>query len=125
MTQNKNFRLNSNSSVFSNKDREASFAGDVKLVYDTMILKSPFAEFKYSKTKEVLEIVRAYDRVEMIDQNKTGTCSELIVNMPASNLILKSDFSYPGTEGISIPYLNLYFLFFNNSSLFQNFFSFT
>jgi LPS export ABC transporter protein LptC len=81
IVENKKFKLNSNSSVFSNKDREASFAGDVKLIYDSMIMKSPFAEFKYSKTKEVLEIVRAFDQVEMTDENKSGTCAELIVNI--------------------------------------------
>ncbi len=79
--ENKKFKLNSDSSIFSNKDREASFAGDVKLLYDSMVLKAPFAEFKYSKAKDVLEIVRVFDQVEMTDLNKTGTCAELIVNI--------------------------------------------
>jgi LPS export ABC transporter protein LptC len=79
--ENKKFKLNSNSSVFSNKDREAIFSGDVKLLYDNMILKAPFAEFKYAKSKEVLELVRVFDQVEMIDENKTGTCQELVVNL--------------------------------------------
>jgi LPS export ABC transporter protein LptC len=81
IVENKKFKLNSESSIFSNKDREASFAGDVKLLYDSMMLKSPFAEFKYSKKKDVLEIVRIYDQVEMIDANRTGTCQELIINL--------------------------------------------
>lgn len=81
IVENKKFKLNSDSSVFSNKDREASFAGDVKLLYDSMMLKAPFAEFKYSKGKDVLEIVRVYDQVEMIDANRTGTCQELVINL--------------------------------------------
>lgn len=77
----KRFNLTADSSIFSNKDREALFTGRVRLDYDSMKLRSPFAEFKYSKANDVLEIVRIYDHVELIDKNKTGTCSELIVNL--------------------------------------------
>ncbi len=81
----KEFRINSNSSVFSNKDREALFSGNVRLQYDSMRLKSNFAEFKYaakkSKAKGALQIVRAFGKVNLLDNNKTGTCEELIVNL--------------------------------------------
>ncbi|MBC7754557.1 MAG: LPS export ABC transporter periplasmic protein LptC [Moraxellaceae bacterium] len=88
VVENKKFKLNSTSSVFSNKDREATFTGDVKLLYDSMMLKAPFAEFKYSKGKDVLEIVRVYDQVQMIDANRTGTCQELIINLLQDTMIM-------------------------------------
>lgn len=77
----KKFKVNSDSSIFSNKDREALFSGNVKLQYDSMKLNSHYADFKYSKAKSMLEIVRAYEQVELFDVNKAGTCSELIVNL--------------------------------------------
>ncbi len=79
--ENKNFKLNSESSIFSNKDREATFTGDVKLLYDSMLLKAPMAEFKYARGKNVLEIVRVFNGVEMTDQNRAGTCDELIIRL--------------------------------------------
>lgn len=84
----KKFNVKSDSSVFSNRDREALFSGHVHLQYDSMNLKSGFAEFKYSKVKEALEIVRAFDRVEMVDQNKSGTCAELIVNLLSDTMTM-------------------------------------
>lgn len=91
IVESKKFKLNSDSSIFSNKDREATFAGDVKLLYDNMLLKAPFAEFKYAKGKQVLEIVRVFDQVEMIDENKAGTCKELIVNLLQDTMTMNGD----------------------------------
>ena len=76
----KKFKLNANSSVFSSRDREATFMGSVKINFDTMKLSAPFADFKYKNKKDILEIVRLYDQVEFIDNNRRGKCSELIVN---------------------------------------------
>lgn len=84
------FNINSDNSVFSNKDREALFSGNVRLQYDSMKLRSGFAEFKYSK-KSTLETVRAYERVELLDQNKSGTCDELIVNLLSDTMIMNGN----------------------------------
>lgn len=84
----KNFKINSDSSVFSNKDREALFSGQVRLEYDSLRLKSNFVEFKYSKAKSILQLVRAFEKVSLLDQDKAGTCNELIVNLIEDKMIM-------------------------------------
>lgn len=86
--QNKKFNLKSETADFSNTDREAIFSGKVEIVYDDMQLKSPFAQFKYLKSKDILSTITAYDQVFFSQGIKVGGCSELIVDLIADTMTL-------------------------------------
>lgn len=91
MVDNKLFKINSTSSTFSNKDKEALFYGNVRILYDNMKISSPYAEFKYSSQKNALETVQVYDDVILTDKTKTATCREMLINIPNDTMILKGN----------------------------------
>ncbi len=89
----KKFNLKSNSAEFSNQNREAIFKGRVQIKYDDIDLSSPFAQFKYLKNKDKLNTIRLFSssnesRINFAQNNKFGTCSELIVDLITDTMTL-------------------------------------
>ena len=82
----KKFDLTSKRADFSNKNQEASFAGDVKMKLGTTFVKAPLALFIYSAVTKSLEKIILNDKVEFTDADKKGFCREIEFNL-ADNMM--------------------------------------
>ncbi len=85
----KKFDLTSKQAVFSNKNQEGQFTGDVNMKYDLMTLKAPVALFKYSSVEKKLKTILLKNFVRMNEIDKSGTCKELEIDLELDQMTLR------------------------------------
>ncbi len=83
------FDLDSDSAIFSNKNQEGQFIGQVHLKYDKSILTAPEAFFKYSSNNKQLKTILLKDNVTMKESDRTGSCRELEMDLELDQMTLR------------------------------------
>lgn len=85
----KRFDITSNRAVFSNKNQEGHFHGQVKLKYDKTVIQAPEALFKYSHEQKKLKTILLRDQVNLKDLDRTATCRELELDLELDHMTLR------------------------------------
>ncbi len=87
--QNKKFNLNSNQAMFSNKNQEGQFLGNVRLKYDKTLIEAPEALFKYSGEQKQLKTILLKDKVFLKELGRKGICNELEIDLELDQMTLR------------------------------------
>jgi len=89
MINHKKFDLSSYQAVFSNKNQEGQFTGNVKLTYNKTMINAPEALFKYSAAEKKLKTILLSDIVKIKESDRFGTCKELEIKLDTDEMILR------------------------------------